>query len=162
MRYPVRLAVVSLLLGSTGCFGRVLVGVSEPAPQRVVVVEDDGPWIVARTERRPGMHRYRYYEHDQVYYDMDTRVYYYQDNYEGPWITVNTLPSYVILENTYAVDLDMRANHPYEHHDAVMKSYPPGQQKRERKEDRGRGHGDGDGRDNNNGRGNGRGGWRRG
>lgn len=141
-RNELPIAVLSVLLGVSGCAGGVVVDVREPAPSHVVVVDDGGPWLVASSGRREGMHRYRYYERDQVYYDLDARMYYYQDNYSGPWLTVSTLPSYVVLENSYAVDLDMRAPQPYGHHEEVVRKYPPGQAKKGRMGRHNRGDGD--------------------
>jgi hypothetical protein len=135
-----RLPAIMLALVSLGCTGRVVVGGGAPEPTNAFV-EPDAPWMIAMKERRSGMHRYRYYEHDQVYYDLDSRMYFYQDNYEGPWISVTTLPTYVVLEDSYAVDLDMRSNEPYRQHDKIIHSYPPGQEKQDRKHGKDHGHG---------------------
>lgn len=144
MRYLAYVQVVSIALGVWGCSGGMVVGVSDPGPSRVYAT-DSGWWMVAGSERREGMHRYRYYEQDQVYYDVDSHVYFYQDNYAGPWITVTSLPSYVVLEDSHAVNLDIRSAQPYQHHDQIIRSYPPGQEKEQRKHNPGRGNGNGNG-----------------
>jgi len=155
MHHPAKVLIVSLAFGVLGCSGGMVVGVRDPGPTRVYA-DDSSWWLVAGSERREGMHRYRYYEADQVYYDLDSHVYYYQDNYEGPWITVTTLPTYVVLENSRAVDLDIRSTQPYQHHEQITHSYPPGQAKEQRRHNSGRGNGNGNGNENGNGRDHGR------
>src|SRR6185436_13555851 len=98
--FPMSLFVV------TGCTGRMIVGVRQPVASEVVEVDQPDSWVVASASRRDGMHRYRYYEYDQVYYDYDAQIYYYQEDYTGPWLSVSTLPSYVVLEHRHVVDLD--------------------------------------------------------
>ena len=128
----VQLGVISIICSS--CVGpdHMTVGVGVVAPARTVYVSE-GP-------RRDGYHRYRYYQYDEVYYDLDSRMYYYQDVNIG-WQMTATLPTYVVLGNEGIVELDMVAEQPYRQHVEVVRAHPYGQEKKYQKENHDRGHG---------------------
>jgi len=132
MRRLVDLALLSLVFCS--CVGPdyVMVGVGVTAPARTVIVSE-GP-------RPDGYHRYRYYQYDEVYYDLDSRMYYYQDVNIG-WQMTATLPTYVVLGNEGIVELNMVDDRPYRQHAVVVRDHPYGQDKKYEKEHHDRGHG---------------------
>jgi hypothetical protein len=155
MRASVPMALGCILMCSCAAPGGYYAG-----GQTGVIVEGESgsrPWGPARGERREGFYRYRYYQSSQVYYDTDRRVWFYMDSGAGTWTMAASLPTYVVIENDDVVNLDIRADRPYQYHPDVAKTYPGKPGRGRPAEDRGKGKGNGRGNGNGDDRGNGNG-----
>ena len=74
---------------------------------------------------------YRYYPNDQVYYDVDRRLYFYLAG--GNWKVAVALPSSVHLDLGGYVRLEMDSDIPYVDNVKHRKKYPPGKAKKKKK-----------------------------
>jgi len=79
------------------------------------------PWAPAHGYR--AKHQYLYYPSVSVYFDIDRKVYFYQDR--GKWKGGNSRPNSLYLRKDEAVHLDMDTDKPYKFHKDVTKRYPP-------------------------------------
>ena len=92
------------------------------------------PWAPAHGYR--AKHHYRYYPYSSVYFDTGRSLYFYYDGRN--WQMSVSLPTWIRIDINDYVTLEMGTTKPYEYHPDVVKRYPPGLQKKNRK-----GHGKG-------------------
>lgn len=126
--------IVLLILGlfaPAGCQGTRFVISNEPAHRESHEVEKEGPppWAPAHGYR--AKHKYRYYPSHHVYHDRERGLYFYYEY--GRWEVSVSLPSGMHLDFDPYVTLEMDTGRPYEYDDEVVKRYPPGQLKKEKK-----------------------------
>lgn len=95
--------------------------VKEPAP---------APW--APVQGAQSKYHYDYYHGSAVYYDTARKLYFYHDGTQ--WKSTTLLPEGVVVDWKRYVVLDMGTDKPYRYHAEVVKSYPPGRQKKIDKE----------------------------
>jgi hypothetical protein len=122
--YGILFTVIIFFTSLAGCrtMTGIVIGTSYPA------YEDEGPppWAPAHGHR--AKHQYRYYPSERVYFDPQQRVYFYLSG--GNWQMSVSLPSTIRITVNDFVSLDMDSDRPYEHHNEVIKRYPPGQLKK--------------------------------
>ena len=108
--------------------GGVVIGSSpppSPAPK-----SGPPPWAPAHGHR--AKHRYRYYPHHYVYFDLGRGVYFYLEG-DG-WRVSAQLPSRIHLAYASYVTLEMETDRPYQNFSEHKKKYPPGQVKKNKKQ----------------------------
>ncbi len=71
----------------------------------------------------PYYYDYYYYPHVDVYFHIYSGYYWYPDG--RYWRRVRTLPPHIYLYPRYRVLLRVPDEHPYKHHDAHRRKYPP-------------------------------------
>jgi hypothetical protein len=127
--------IMVLILGSLflisiwGCQGPVLHKKDEP---QVREAPKGGPPPWAPAHGRRAKYHYYYYPDAYIYFDTGRRIYfYYQDN---QWQVSESLPAGVRITVGDYVTLEMDTDKPYQFHSDVIKSYPPGQLKKEDKD----------------------------
>lgn len=118
---------LSLLPGCGVNGGGVIIGSPAPSPPR-----KSGPpsWAPAHGHR--AKHRYRYYPHDYVYFDLGRRVYFYLEG--DRWQVSAQLPNRISLVYGSYVTLEMETDRPYQKFSEHKKKYPPGQAKKNKKQ----------------------------
>jgi hypothetical protein len=99
---------------------------SEPPPPPPAPESGPPPWAPAHGYR--AKHQYRYYPESHVYYDTGRSVYFYYEG--GRWGASVSLPSSIRIDVNEYVSLAMDTDEPYRYDSAVVKKYPPGQQKK--------------------------------
>jgi hypothetical protein len=87
------------------------------------------PWAPAHGKR--AQYHYRYYPSVSVYYDAHRSVYFYWDT--GSWKLSVELPAHVRINVNDYVTLEMDTAEPYIYHDQVVREYPPGKVKKNKK-----------------------------
>jgi hypothetical protein len=122
--YGILFTVIIFFTSLAGCrtMTGIVIGTSYPA------YEDEGPPPWAPAHGRRAKHQYRYYPYERVYFDPQQRVYFYLNG--GRWQMSGSLPSTIRITVNDFVSLDMDSDRPYEHHNEVIKRYPPGQLKK--------------------------------
>jgi len=126
--------IVVLLLGSLilltiwGCQGPILHKKDEP---QVREVPKSGPPPWAPAHGRRAKYQYYYYPDVSVYFDTGRKIYFYYQN--NQWQVSASLPSGIHITVGEYVTLGMDTDKPYQFHSDVVKSYPPGQLKKEGK-----------------------------
>ncbi|MGD1021018.1 MAG: hypothetical protein ABSA12_17055 [Verrucomicrobiia bacterium] len=68
----------------------------------------------------PVVYHYTYYPDQEAYYVPETHVYWWADH--GTWVSGPRMPDGIVLGAS--VNLDVDAQEPWRHHDAIVKHYP--------------------------------------
>lgn len=72
-----------------------------------------------------GYHPYWYYPYAQVYYRIDTHIYYYRNG--SRWAKSHRLPDHIMASIGPYVPLSLATRTPYRHHSRHLREYPPHQ-----------------------------------
>ena len=75
-------------------------------------------------------HKYHYYPHAQVYFDISKEVYFYMEGHS--WKISASLPSSLHVQLGDHVTIEMESDKPYTHFKDHKKKYPPGQLKKKK------------------------------
>jgi len=123
-----------ILLTICGCQGPILIQKDEPqireAPRSEAPKNGPPPWAPAHGRR--AKYQYYYYPDAYVYFDTGRNLYFYFQN--NQWQVSVSLPSGIRISVGEYVTLGMDSDKPYQYHSDVIKSYPPGQLKKEDKD----------------------------
>lgn len=76
------------------------------------------------TRSRREHHNYQYYPGSQVYFDVDTNMYFYHSR--NSWITSDSLPASIHLNQENWVHIRMGSSTPYSRHQHHKRKYPHG------------------------------------
>ncbi len=129
IRLSLPIAALFLLSDIYGCV-RVGAEFDLPFPS-VVAVKESGPPSHAKAYGRRSNHTYRYYPSAGIYFDIDSRSYFYLEG--TAWRMSVSLPRELKINLGSHVTLEMDTARPYLKHREHKKKYPPGQLKKKKK-----------------------------
>jgi hypothetical protein len=89
-----------------------------------------GPPAHAPAHGYRAKHKYHYYPHAQVYFDISREVYFYIEG--NAWRMSASLPGGLHVRLSDYVTIDMDSDKPYKHFKKHKKKYPPGHRKKKK------------------------------
>ena len=128
-RFVLSVAALFLFSDIYGCV-RAGVGIDLGLPA-VIAVNEPGPPSHAKAYGRRSNHTYRYYPSAGIYFDIDSRSYFYLEG--TAWRMSVSLPRELKINLGSHVTLEMDTARPYLKHKEHKKKYPPGQLKKKKK-----------------------------